>query len=684
MDEKKIIEQLQELTEETRVPENLAPENIMNTIRGKKTDRGGIFPNKSGMFWNKKTKTAATLVSAAAVLMVVTLAMRHLPGEITPQNENVNMAPVSDLAEGMENLDIAGENSLVMAPTGNVSDYDEVYAELKTYRDRYQRREPTFWELLFGSRSYKEYDMNFTVTEDAEMQYVFNEANGMAFDDATSGSTAFSAPADVKDTYSKTNVQTVGIDEADIIKTDGKYIYYASTDRHTISVYQINKAEGKKVSDIYVEGVGSLEEIYVDGDMLLCEGTSYRDGRYNVALAKYDISNREKPKFVSLYTQEGNSVETRKVGNVVYIVTTVYSDVSQMKKSKPETYIPRICDELIIPENIFIPEETQNTTYTVISSVNVTDMRAVDSAAILGFNGTFYMGTENMYLYRTSWETSDRMTDIRKIDYISDGNIGGISEGKVPGIIKDTFAINEYNGYLRMMTTSYAASNNGESTNNVFVLDSSLKVVGSIEGLAQGERIYSARYMGDVAYFVTYRETDPLFSVDLSNPENPRIMGALKIPGFSEYMHPWGKGKLLGIGLEISDKYGWNEYVKLSMFDTSDPYNVTEEDKMLLYDANYAEALYDYKAVMIDADKNLFGFVTEDYERVGYTTYRFKYCVFTYTDKGFKEIFSVTLPVDLRDTRAVYIGDYVYIVNDNGIEGYSISDGFNREYVFLK
>lgn len=299
-------------------------------------------------------------------------------------------------------------------------------------------------------------------------------------------------------------------------------------------------------------------------------------------------------------------------------------------------------------------------------------MRTVDSAAVLGFNGTFYMGTENMYLYRTSWSSSDRMTELKKIEYIADGNIGAISDTKVPGVIKDTFAINEYNGYLRMMTTSYAASNNGESTNNVFVLDSSLKVVGSIEGLAQGERIYSARYMGDVAYFVTYRETDPLFSVDLSNPENPRIMGALKIPGFSEYLHPWGKGKLLGIGMDTSDRNGWGQYVKLSMFDTSDPYNVTEEDKTLLYDANYTEALYDYKAVMIDAEKNLFGFVTEDYEARS-DNYRYQYRVFTYTDNGFKEIITVRLPdINFRTTRAVYIGDYVYIVNDNGVEAYEL------------
>lgn len=669
MDEKKMIEKLQEMTENTGVPESLAPENIMNTIKGKKSNKGGSFPKKT-------VRIAATVVSAAAVLLAVTFVMNHIGGGITKKTvipEN-NMFLDTEMTDTAQDTDTMKTEGAVMAPTGNVSDYDEVYAELKVYRDRYRKNNnPTYgvWGWLFGGVKSTDGDMNGAISEDIEMENVFN--SNIVFDEAGAVDTVVpSGNTEVLEgSYSKTNVQTVGIDEADIIKTDGKYIYYASTDFHTISVYQVNQGESKKISDIYVEGVGSLEEIYVDGDMLLCEGTSYRDGRYNVALAKYDITDRKNPKFVSLYTQEGDSVETRKVGTVVYIVTTVYSDVERMKKDKPETYIPRICDDLIIPENIYIPEETQDTTYTVISSVDVTDMHTVDSAAVLGFNGTFYMGTENMYLYRASWGASDRMTELRKIEYIADGNIGAISDTKVPGVIKDTFAMNEYNGYLRMMTTSYASSNNGESTNNVFVLDASLKIVGSIEGLAKGERIYSARYMGDTAYFVTYRETDPLFSVDLSNPENPRIMGALKIPGFSEYLHPWGMGRLLGIGMDSSG--GWGQCVKLSMFDTSDPYNVTEEDKTMLYDANYAEALYNYKAVMIDAKKNLFGFVTEDYEARS-ENYRYQYRVFTYTDNGFKEIITVRLPdADFRTTRAVYIGDYVYIVNDDGVEAYQLT-----------
>ncbi len=652
MDEKKIIEQLQDMTADTRVPENLAPENIMKTIGSKTKTK-----SRGKGFWNRNTKIAATLVSAAAVLLVATFAMNRPGGKITKDGMNTMTEAVNEVKE---------QECLVMAPTGNVSDYDEVYAEFKVYKDKYRQYEPTFFERLFGvSRGPEEYEL----AENAMTDMAVAETAAGAIADSAVNSADKGAGSSQ---YSKTNVQTEGIDEADIIKTDGRYIYYASTNLHTISIYSVNGDKSEMVSNIYVEGVGNLEEIYVDGDMLLCEGTSYRNDSYHVALAKYNITDRTRPEFVGLYTQEGSSVETRKIGNIVYIVTTVPNDVANIRKDKPETYIPYICDELIKADCIYIPDETENTTYTVISSVDVTgEMNMVDSAAVLGFNGTFYMGTENMYLYRAEWNysDSDRMTDIRKLEYISDGNMGAITEGKIPGIIKDTFAINEYNGNLRVMTTSYNSYNNGESTNNVFVLDSSLKVIGSIEGLAKGERIYSARYMGDVAYFVTYRETDPLFSVDLSNPENPKIMGALKIPGFSEYLHNYDDGLLLGIGIEqIENKEGWREdYIKLSMFDTTDPYNVSEQDKMILYDANYAEALYNYKVVMIDPEKNIFGFMTEDYYRSEYA-----YRVFTYTERGFKEIVNVDLTYAPYGTRGVYVGNYVYIVNDDGVTAYEL------------
>ncbi|MGN0161499.1 MAG: beta-propeller domain-containing protein [Lachnospiraceae bacterium] len=667
MDEKKIIEQLNESTKDIHVPEKLLPENIMNTISDSKKKKKVISFEKIRR--GVTTRKTAGLVSAAAVLIVAVFAYQGIIGK---QNNTIK----SDMAgvDNSESISMEQEESPVIARTGNVSGYDEVYEELAQYKTP----EQNWFVKLFDGGNKKTATNGYDGILENEM---VKQETWAASDTAASGTmgTMEGSPEEAGGGtgYSKTNVQTVGIDEADIIKTDGKYIYYASSDLHTVTIYSVDGEKTEKITNLYIEGLGSLSEIYVDGDVLLATGSSYRDDKYQVTLVKYNITNRKNPEYVGAFSQEGESIETRKIKDIVYVVTEVYSDVNNIKKSNPKTFIPFVCDELIAPEDIYIPEESEGTVYTVISSVDITeDMKKIDSAAVLGFNGTFYMGNENMYLYRTSYDSGknggNRVTDIRKIDYVSEnGLIGAISEGKVPGVVKDTFAVNEYNGYLRMMTTGYPS--NGGSVNNVFVLDKDLNVAGSIEGLAQGERIYSARYMGDTAYFVTYRETDPLYSVDLSDPQNPKIMGALKIPGFSEYLHAYGDGRLLGIGIEqMENKQGWNQdYIKLSMFDITDPYDVTEEDKMILNDAAYSPALYDYKMVMIDPQKNLFGFVTEDYyNRTGAScTYR----VYTYTNAGFVELVSFDLnDSNIYGTRSVYIGDYVYIVNEEGIRAFSI------------
>jgi len=189
--------------------------------------------------------------------------------------------------------------------------------------------------------------------------------------------------------------------------------------------------------------------------------------------------------------------------------------------------------------------------------------------------------------------------------------------------------------------------------------------VGSIEDIAPGERIYSARFDGDVGYFVTFRQVDPLFSVDLSNPSEPKIIGELKIPGFSEYMYMWDEGKMLGIGEE-------NGEVKLSMFDIADPHNVTEEDKTILEDVYSSEALYNHKAILVNGNKNIIGFAADGYfSLITDDTYdlnfRQVYCIYAYEDGKFVEKATVNLGSDFNgNVRGMYIGEYIYVVTTWG------------------
>ena len=171
--------------------------------------------------------------------------------------------------------------------------------------------------------------------------------------------------------------------------------------------------------------------------------------------------------------------------------------------------------------------------------------------------------------------------------------------------------------------------------------------------------------MGDTGYFVTFKQVDPLFSVDLSDPANPQIIGELKIPGFSEYLHPYGDGKLLGIGMDVDDESVTTDGVKVSMFDISDPSDVKETDVHVLEDMYGTDVAYDYKAVFVDVEKNLFGFLAYGSSN--------QYTVLTYDDEnGFSEVFSREMP-GYGSVRGMYVDDTFYLVSGNTVESYSLS-----------
>ena len=227
--------------------------------------------------------------------------------------------------------------------------------------------------------------------------------------------------------------------------------------------------------------------------------------------------------------------------------------------------------------------------------------------------------------------------------------------------------MDEYAGNLRLVTT--LSHQSGQQTNSLIILDNKLKKLSEIEDLAPGEHIYSARFMGDTAYFVTFRNMDPLFSADLSNPKNPKLLGELKITGFSEYLHPYSDGLLLGIGREISPDTGNFKGLKLSMFDTNDPSDVKERDKMVEKTFEYTPAWENHKSVVISAEKNLIGFAVEEYNK-DRREWLNQYVVYSYEkDQGFTRRLTHELAKD-RDqsqTRGLYIGEWFYVVEEDKI-----------------
>lgn len=168
--------------------------------------------------------------------------------------------------------------------------------------------------------------------------------------------------------------------------------------------------------------------------------------------------------------------------------------------------------------------------------------------------------------------------------------------------------MDEYDSYFRIATTTSRSSGTG-SLNHLYVLDEDLEIVGSVEDLAEGESIYSVRFMGKKAYIVTFKKIDPLFVIDLEDPENPSVLGYLKITGYSDYLHPYDENHVFGIGKETAggdEQFSWYQGVKVSLFDVSDVANPIEKAKFEIGDRGTdSEALRDHKAVLFDKEKGI-------------------------------------------------------------------------------
>jgi inhibitor of cysteine peptidase len=266
---------------------------------------------------------------------------------------------------------------------------------------------------------------------------------------------------------------------------------------------------------------------------------------------------------------------------------------------------------------------------------------------------------------------------------ISNGNINYIANGEVPGTPLNQFSMDENSGFFRIATTTNSWRE--EPKNNLYVLDGSMSVVGKLEDLAKGERIYSARFLGNRAYLVTFVRMDPLFVIDLSDPTNPAVLGELKIPGVSEYLHPYDENTIIGIGQsteEIKDRVTFAG-LKISLFDVSDVANPVEKAKYEIGDqGTYSEALYDHKAVLFDKDKNLLVIPISVYEKKDqyYPQATFNGAhVFTITPS------EITLKGRITHTneteiwnnqvrRSLFMDNVLYTISDGKIKANSLTD----------
>ncbi|MBT3285050.1 hypothetical protein HN807_11540 [Candidatus Bathyarchaeota archaeon] len=415
--------------------------------------------------------------------------------------------------------------------------------------------------------------------------------------------------------FSGTNVQVEGVDEADVVKTDGTYIYYAKGSEIII-------VQAYPATDVRIVSMTNMsrpvQDIYISGDKLIvftAQTPNYRyyneeegigDDGYRAILTILDISDRASPEEVREINMDGTYFNSRLIGDHLYFLIRnpayIYDDIVELpsiREGEEWSTIDADC--------IWYPNNTRGwMAYHTIASLDVQDSEAklTTETFLLDEGSTIYVSPTNMYLISEGWWRESRITKIG----IENGAIKFKANGTVPGYVLNQFSMDEHDGYFRIATTG--TNNDRRSGNNVYVMDSELNIVGSVEGLAVGEQIYSSRFMGDRVYLVTFKITDPLFTIDLSDPENPEVLGALKIPGFSTYLHPYDENILIGIGKEtIEDKSGniaWQQGVKISLFDVSDVTDPKELAKLEIGDrGSDSNALYDHHAFLFSRSRNL-------------------------------------------------------------------------------
>lgn len=695
---------LYESGEQLEIPKSLQPERVQETLE--EYDRKQFF--RRGKLYPALATAACFCILGAGLLNMHRMGLLFPAGEKTSQEEE--LSGETDNAKEPQKQDVA---EAIADWESEDAQVEELELPRLTYEEIYEKLSAN-WVVVEAVEESLRNDVIFEASAD-EVPTASGAVSDLTEEFAKMESEAFG----------KTNVQVKEIDEADRIKNDGRYLYQIASKKMEESE-DTNGAGAKRSCGIqivdtkdglnetaFVTGFDSVEEFYVWEDLLITIENKYYEATGVVPLAEssrmqacydvlyhanqyheitvFDIADRSRPKEIKTFTLQGNYESSRIADGYFYGISRFMASPGE-GETDYDAYIPSVDGQVLSASQIYCPEYEAGNQYLVIVSVDLQEpTKLKDSRAVLSDSGIYYMSQRNLYLtsYESVWTMQPEeegsfmdKTQILRFTYLN-GMIYAQAEGEVPGNLESSFSMDEYNGNLRVVstvqeheTTKVVDDRTGEvlgydilspiQTNALYVLDRNLAVIGKIEGLAKEEQIYSARFFGDTGYFVTFRQTDPLFAVDLSDPQNPKVLAELKVSGFSEYLHFWGEDLLLGIGMETDEETGRTEGLKLSMFDISDPTHLLETSRKELTAYDYSEALYDHKAVLIDVGENLIGFCAEGSDS---GVYRRDYVVYSYESGDFVQKMKFSAKSEdggFYNTRGTFIGDTFYVLSEDG------------------
>lgn len=505
--------------------------------------------------------------------------------------------------------------------------------------------------------------------------------------------------------FSTTNIQVEGVDEADVVKTDGNYLYVVSGQNvYILRAYP--PEETAVLSKIFLSETYGLE-VYVKGDKLAILGHFAKyplkalpyvyseEAFINV----YDVSDRSQPKLARSLSLTGYISGSRMIGNYIYAVLTKQAiRPSETNVTDFEVDLPKIVQgknvKVVQPNEVrYINVSDASYSFTTVVAVNVLDDAKPPTCETILKSATscMYVSRENMYLAVPNMNLWILSAEVGEPQYetaiyrvkLDEDKIAWEATGSVHGHVLNQFSMDEYNGFFRIATTTGWGE---KATNNVFILDMNLKTVGKLTQLDPGKRIYSARFIGERCYLVTFYQKDPFFVIDVGNPYEPKVLGFLEIEGFSGYLHPYDQNHIIGVGMEESK-------VKLSIYNVTEVENPKEIDKYLIPSETVktqwatTTVLSDHKAFLFDKQKRLLALPitiswaeieiqNEKEERYTKGYWQGAY-VFNITLEGFKLKGSITHQDEQSGyelKRILYIENVLYTISDGKVKLNALED----------
>lgn len=699
--------------EEITLPESLSAENIELLIN----EKGGILEPKRPKE-HKKGKVIKIITSVAAVFVLII-------GIAATVNLNANK------------IDTSKQDEIIEQQTSD-SDYSKIEtAVLNYYRDIYNT-----WQsnkasdlLNFGSKNGAAEEVADSENTAHSNSSASSSATGTVYDDmyVGSGYDMFSSEESLSDSaaYSSTNVQVSGVDESDIIKNDGRYIYYMKDNKVVITDCQ-KPDKMNVVSEIAVSddenNIYSTAEMFLYNNKLILTVNQSRENvsssssygifccdcayavEFDTVIRIYDVTDKSAPELCYSQFIAGNYVSSRVVNGKLITVsdyTIPYSSINdnnfedaceEVKAYSVPQYSVNGGEMQKIPsDRIGLLDEEEPTEYIITAVIDLNNSESEPLMnAYLGGGSEIYCTQNELFVAEceySTWTQGERekhpaddlgqqyscVTHIYKFDITDEGVIYN-TDARVGGTWLNQFSMDKYGDYFRIVTNGMEC-NNGEYSsddNMLYILDKDMNIVGFLDWIAIGEEIKSARFMGNTLYLVTFYQTDPLFVIDLSDPTAPEIKGELKIPGFSSYLHPIGEDLVIGVG-EGGTTSGTDGSAKVSLFDVSDPCDPKELDNYTVADAYFDT---DHKAFMT-VDEDTFALcLTEYYYDMSYNyNEKQKIVVFDVTDNGItiqgeysacKK--NTATEYSTSALRGAFIDETLFAVNGYGIMSYRMSD----------